>query len=148
MSRKNQFIKVHPQSFDNLMKAVKKFEKTNPAIKVKNMKLSKFLVEVSDYQNSTATIAYQVKRAILLVYGDRDTDPLTVDDNINMSTYGFSDPENYNDLTASFNKIAKGNNASARKLLRKEVRACAKVKNCVELVRKVSDVSPTKVNVK
>lgn len=147
MSKKNNYVKMHPQSFDNLVKAIAKYEKTNKAIKVKDMKLSRFLLQVSDYQTSTATISYQVRVAILRTHGDGDTDPLTVKDERKMSLYKFKDPQNYNALTSRFNKIAKGHNSSAREILRKEVKGCTTVKDCVDLVSKVSYIPPSKINV-
>lgn len=89
----------------------------------------------------------EVRVAILRTHGDGDTDPLTVKDERKMSLYKFKDPQNYNALTSRFNKIAKGHNSSAREILRKEVKGCATVKDCVDLVSKVSYIPPSKINV-
>ncbi|WP_129057052.1 MULTISPECIES: hypothetical protein [unclassified Chryseobacterium] len=129
------------------MKAIDKFEKSNKAIKVKDMKLSTFLLQVSDYQTSSSTISYQVRVAILTTHGDGETDPSTIMDDKKMSTYKFKDPQNYNALTTRFNKIAQKHNPSAREILRKEVKSCVTVKDCVDLVGKVAYIPPSKITV-
>lgn len=147
MGKKNYYVKVQAQSFQDLLKAVGKFEKSNKAIKVKDMKLSNFLLQVSDYQTSPSTISYQVRQAILRTHGDKDTDPLSIKDETKMSVFQFSDPQNYNTLTKRLNDIAQKHKPGAREILRKEVKACITVKDCVNLIGKVTYIPPSKVTV-
>lgn len=137
MPRK-KMLKVSPQKLHKVIKRLRSIENDNPDLTIDNKAVSEFLLDISEFETSEATIEIEVKIAILRTDGVDDPDPDTLDNDKEMSDFNFSD-ERYQRLTERFIAIARKRNPSAKITVR-QVRGCETVKDCVELVTEASKI--------
>jgi hypothetical protein len=129
-------LKITALHFHNALEVLKEVEKTNSDIRINNVPLSKYLLEVSDAVESLNSISDQVKVAILITHGVNNPDPSELSDETKMSDFSFSDMQ-YIKLTRRFNKIAQQTNAEAD-ISVSDVQNCETVKECIDLVAKAA----------
>lgn len=127
-------LKVPPYQLHDLIRKLKKKENDegSAVIAIEGKSIISHLTEISMFDTAPATIEIDVKIDILKTDGQNDPDPSTLDNGEKMSSFGFTDMQ-YISLTKKFLKTAQKRKPSA-KINLKDVKACEKVKDCVDLV--------------
>lgn len=135
MTRKMK-LKVPPSKLFEVVKHLQKLEKNNPDININNKPISLFLLEISEFETSQASIETEVKIAILETAGFIDPNPDTFKNQKPMAEFNFNDIQ-YIDLTEELNLIARKRNPLANMSIA-QVKSCDTVRDCIVLVSQKS----------